>query len=54
MAIFESLDYIVNEPAPRLPAGILIASFKDFIDSCLKKNPAVRPDTNTLILKISS
>jgi serine/threonine protein kinase len=51
MAIFELLDYIVNEPPPKLPAGIFTASFKDFIDSCLKKNPAERPDLNTLMVR---
>jgi mitogen-activated protein kinase kinase 1 len=54
MAIFELLDYIVNEPPPRLPAGIFTASFKDFIDSCLKKNHAERPDLNTLMVRISA
>ncbi|PSN33740.1 Dual specificity mitogen-activated protein kinase kinase dSOR1, partial [Blattella germanica] len=49
MAIFELLDYIVNEPPPKLPAGIFSASFKDFVDSCLKKNPAERPDLKTLM-----
>jgi serine/threonine protein kinase len=51
MAIFELLDYIVNEPPPRLPAGIFTASFKDFVDSCLKKNPAERPDLKTLMVR---
>ncbi|XP_069695827.1 dual specificity mitogen-activated protein kinase kinase dSOR1 isoform X2 [Periplaneta americana] len=49
MAIFELLDYIVNEPPPKLPAGIFTTSFKDFVDSCLKKNPAERPDLKTLM-----
>jgi serine/threonine protein kinase len=51
MAIFELLDYIVNEPPPKLPAGIFTASFKDFVDSCLKKNPAERPDLKTLMVR---
>ncbi|KAJ9594738.1 hypothetical protein L9F63_013948, partial [Diploptera punctata] len=49
MAIFELLDYIVNEPPPKLPAGIFSGSFKDFVDSCLKKNPGERPDLKTLM-----
>ncbi|GLG96728.1 hypothetical protein R5R35_003916 [Gryllus longicercus] len=49
MAIFELLDYIVNEPPPKLPAGIFTDSFKDFVDSCLKKNPAERADLKTLM-----
>ncbi|XP_067009368.1 dual specificity mitogen-activated protein kinase kinase dSOR1 isoform X2 [Anabrus simplex] len=49
MAIFELLDYIVNEPPPKLPAGIFSDSFKDFVDSCLKKNPAERADLKTLM-----
>nr|CAD7395369.1 unnamed protein product [Timema poppensis] len=49
MAIFELLDYIVNEPPPKLPAGIFSSEFKDFVDSCLKKNPSERPDLKTLM-----
>jgi mitogen-activated protein kinase kinase 1 len=51
MAIFELLDYIVNEPPPKLPTGIFTASFEDFVDSCLKKNPAERPDLKTLMVR---
>jgi hypothetical protein len=54
MAIFELFGYIVNEPLLRLPVDTFTASFKDFIDSCLKKNPAERPDLNTLMVKISA
>ncbi|PNF43838.1 Dual specificity mitogen-activated protein kinase kinase dSOR1 [Cryptotermes secundus] len=49
MAIFELLDYIVNEPPPKLPTGIFTTSFEDFVDSCLKKNPTERPDLKTLM-----
>jgi len=38
MAIFELLDYIVNEPPPVLPRGIWSDEFVDFVDKCLKKN----------------
>ncbi|XP_046741567.1 dual specificity mitogen-activated protein kinase kinase dSOR1 [Diprion similis] len=49
MAIFELLDYIVNEPPPKLPPGIFSNSFTDFVDRCLKKNPAERADLKTLM-----
>ncbi|XP_063894945.1 uncharacterized protein LOC110370361 isoform X1 [Helicoverpa armigera] len=49
MAIFELLDYIVNEPPPKLPAGIFSDDFKDFVDRCLKKNPDERADLKTLM-----
>ena len=50
MAIFELLDYIVNEPPPKLPSGIFSDSFTDFVDRCLKKNPAERADLKTLMV----
>uniref|UniRef100_A0A8D3CK12 Dual specificity mitogen-activated protein kinase kinase 1 n=1 Tax=Scophthalmus maximus TaxID=52904 RepID=A0A8D3CK12_SCOMX len=43
MAIFELLDYIVNEPPPKLP-GIFSSEFQDFVNKCLIKNPAERAD----------
>ncbi|KAJ2949505.1 hypothetical protein O0L34_g15427 [Tuta absoluta] len=49
MAIFELLDYIVNEPPPKLPAGIFSDQFVDFVDRCLKKNPDERADLKTLM-----
>lgn len=49
MAIFELLDYIVNEPPPKLPSGIFSDEFKDFVDRCLKKNPTERADLKTLM-----
>nr|WAB55566.1 mitogen-activated protein kinase kinase dSOR1 [Colaphellus bowringi] len=49
MAIFELLDYIVNEPPPKLPSGIFSDEFKDFVDRCLKKNPDDRADLKTLM-----
>lgn len=48
MAIFELLDYIVNEPPPKLPSGIFSDEFKDFVDRCLRKNPDERADLKTL------
>ncbi|XP_060536911.1 dual specificity mitogen-activated protein kinase kinase dSOR1 [Cylas formicarius] len=49
MAIFELLDYIVNEPPPKLPSGIFTDDFKDFVDRCLRKNPDERADLKTLM-----
>ncbi|XP_047349782.1 dual specificity mitogen-activated protein kinase kinase dSOR1 isoform X1 [Vespa velutina] len=49
MAIFELLDYIVNEPPPKLPAGFFSEAFTDFVDRCLKKNPSERADLKTLM-----
>ncbi|KAL1139314.1 hypothetical protein AAG570_006300 [Ranatra chinensis] len=49
MAIFELLDYIVNEPPPKLPSGIFSDTFKEFVDRCLKKNPSERADLKTLM-----
>lgn len=50
MAIFELLDYIVNEPPPKLPSGMFSDAFTDFVDRCLKKNPAERADLKTLMV----
>uniref|UniRef100_A0A1L8DMH8 mitogen-activated protein kinase kinase n=1 Tax=Nyssomyia neivai TaxID=330878 RepID=A0A1L8DMH8_9DIPT len=49
MAIFELLDYIVNEPPPKLEHKIFSEEFKDFVDKCLKKNPDERADLKTLM-----
>lgn len=50
MAIFELLDYIVNEPPPRLEHKIFSNEFKDFVDICLKKQPDERADLKTLLV----
>lgn len=50
MAIFELLDYIVNEPPPKLEHKIFTDEFKDFVDKCLKKNPDERADLKTLMI----
>ncbi|XP_046890521.1 dual specificity mitogen-activated protein kinase kinase 1 isoform X1 [Hypomesus transpacificus] len=47
MAIFELLDYIVNEPPPKLP-GFFGSEFQDFVNKCLIKNPAERADLKQL------
>ena len=49
MAIFELLEYIVNQPPPKLPAMVYSAEMRDFVDRCLKKNPNERPDLATLL-----
>uniref|UniRef100_A0ABI8AQM9 Dual specificity mitogen-activated protein kinase kinase 2 n=2 Tax=Felis catus TaxID=9685 RepID=A0ABI8AQM9_FELCA len=48
MAIFELLDYIVNEPPPKLPSGVFTQDFQEFVNKCLIKNPAERADLKTL------
>ncbi|KAJ8277280.1 hypothetical protein GJAV_G00073490 [Gymnothorax javanicus] len=49
MAIFELLDYIVNEPPPRLPHAVFTSDFQDFVTKCLIKNPAERADLKMLM-----
>ena len=48
MAIFELLEYIVNQSPPKLPNGIFSENMRDFVERCLKKNPKERPDLQTL------
>ncbi|XP_032033582.2 dual specificity mitogen-activated protein kinase kinase 2 [Hylobates moloch] len=48
MAIFELLDYIVNEPPPKLPNGVFTPDFQEFVNKCLIKNPAERADLKML------
>lgn len=50
MSIFELLEFIVNEPPPRLDVRIFSAYFREFIDKCLKKNPNERADLKTLMV----
>merc|ERR1719412_196331 len=49
MAIFELLEYIVNQPPPKLPYKVFSENMRDFVDRCLKKNPNERPDLATLM-----
>lgn len=53
MAIFELLDYIVNEPPPRLPPGVFSPEFIDLVDRCLKKSPSERADLTTLQVRVA-
>ncbi|KAJ8029127.1 Dual specificity mitogen-activated protein kinase kinase 1 [Holothuria leucospilota] len=48
MAIFELLEYIVEEPPPRLPPQVFSEQFVDIVDKCLIKNPNSRPDLQKL------
>uniref|UniRef100_A0A8C0QHF8 Dual specificity mitogen-activated protein kinase kinase 2 n=2 Tax=Canis lupus familiaris TaxID=9615 RepID=A0A8C0QHF8_CANLF len=50
MAIFELLDYIVNEPPPKLPNGVFTQDFQEFVNKCLIKNPAERADLKMLMV----
>lgn len=50
MAIFELLEYIVNQPPPKLPKKIFSDNMRDFVDRCLKKNPTERPVLSTLMV----
>lgn len=50
MAIFELLEFIVNEPPPSLEHSIFSREFQDFVDKCLKKNPDERADLKTLMV----
>lgn len=54
MAIFELLEFITNEPPPRLQHSIFSSEFQDFVDKCLKKNPDERADLKTLMVNIGS
>lgn len=49
MAIFELLDYIVNEPPPQLPKDYFTPEFVDLVNRCLKKNPSERADLASLM-----
>lgn len=50
LAIFELLDYIVNEEPPKLPSQYFSTEFCDFINQCLKKNPNDRADLKELLV----
>ena len=49
MAIFELLEYIVNQEPPRLPSTVFSAEMVDFVDRCLRKDPTERPDLAALL-----
>ncbi|XP_064619242.1 dual specificity mitogen-activated protein kinase kinase 1-like [Lineus longissimus] len=49
MAIFELLEYIVNEPPPKLPTKAFSKEFQNFVNLCLVKNHKERADLGTLV-----
>ncbi|CAF3011185.1 unnamed protein product [Rotaria socialis] len=49
LAIFELMEWIVNEAPPSLPEKHFSPDFCDFIDRCLKKSTTERADLNTLL-----
>ena len=51
MAIFELLEYIVNQPQPTLPKPYFSEDFIDFVDRCLKKEPSERSDLKKLLVR---
>lgn len=49
LAIFELLEYIVNQPPPTLPKSQFSEDFTDFVDFCLKREPNERSDLKSLL-----
>ena len=49
MAIFELLEYIVNQPPPSLPKSYFSDEFVEFVDKCLKREPSERSDLKKLL-----
>lgn len=49
LAIFELLEYIVNQPPPSLPKPYFSDDFIDFVDRCLKREPSERSDLKKLL-----
>ncbi|CAF2144382.1 unnamed protein product, partial [Rotaria magnacalcarata] len=49
LAIFELMEWIVNEAPPSLPQKHFSPEFCDLIDRCLKKSTTERADLNTLL-----
>lgn len=53
MGIFQVLEAIVNEPAPKLEHhSSFSAEFRDFVDQCLQKDTSKRADLTTLLVCI--
>ncbi|KAI5455282.1 MAP kinase kinase (MEK) [Naganishia albida] len=51
MSILDLLQYIVNEPAPRLtPPGRFPREAELFVDDCLRKDPGLRKNPKELLL----
>ncbi|CEG81210.1 MAP kinase kinase (MEK) [Rhizopus azygosporus] len=49
LAIFELLQYIVNEPVPTLPAGKYPQDYEQFLSLCLVKDVQTRATPNDLL-----
>jgi len=49
VSFFELLDFVVQSPAPTLPAGTFSAEFCSFVESCLQKAPEERPSAAELL-----
>ena len=52
MAIFELLEFIVNHPPPKLPGKVFSENMRDFVDRCLRRNAAERPDLGALMVRL--
>ena len=52
MAIFELLEYIVNQPPPNLSKTYFSEEFVDFTDRCLKRETTERSDLKKLLVVI--
>lgn len=51
MSILDLLQYIVNEPAPRLtPPGRFPREAELFVDDCLRKDPGLRKNPKELLV----
>ncbi|XP_033121184.1 dual specificity mitogen-activated protein kinase kinase 1-like [Anneissia japonica] len=50
MAIFELLEYIVNDAPPKLPRAVFSEEFVNFVDKCLIKNPQERANLKYLLI----
>lgn len=50
LAIFELLEYIVNQPPPTLPSSHFSEEFVDFINRCLKRETSERSDLKSLLM----
>lgn len=51
MSILDLLQYIVNEPAPRLtPPGKYPREAEVFVDDCLQKDPGLRKNPKQLLV----
>ena len=53
LAIFELLDYIVNEPPPTLPAKYFTETFIEFVNKCLVKDPKDRATLTFLMVSLT-